>query len=284
MAARAQNYIWRKSVSPAWLLGNKRQLEEEIGGNCALVAHPGAARVQLESFCETRAGAERLRKRFGGKSEKLPRAWLKQFLRVKNTRPIRIGSRLTVCNVGGALAPRRSRHKGPSHTLMIPAGAAFGTGEHATTAMSLRLLERVSRKLPRGWRMLDAGTGSGILALAASRFGAGKIVAIDHDPLAIATAKENVRLNGVQSIRFISGDVRRPWHARFDLITANLCSELLAEMLPRFAKSLTPKGRLILSGVLRQQEAELARSLGSHGFGIQEIRRRGKWIALLAQR
>ena len=75
--------------------------------------------------------------------------------------------------------------------LVIPASAAFGAGEHATTAMSLRLLERLTREWKNSWSLADLGTGSGILALAAKRFGAGRLVGIDIDPKAISIAKAN---------------------------------------------------------------------------------------------
>src|SRR6185503_7295831 len=81
------------------------------------------------------------------------------------------------------------------YRLIIPAGAAFGTGDHATTAMSLRMMERLTRDWRAGWSAVDLGTGSGILALAAKRFGASRVAGIDLDPMAIATAKENARLN-----------------------------------------------------------------------------------------
>ncbi len=145
--------------------------------------------------------------------------------------------------------------------LIIPAGAAFGTGEHATTAMSLRLLERVTRGRPAGWRMLDAGTGSGILALAARRFGAGEVVAVDNDPRAIKTARANARSNHIRGLEFVVGDVRKQVRGKFDLIAANLYSELLAAVLPRFRRGLREDGRLILSGVLRRQERGIARGL-----------------------
>ena len=91
--------------------------------------------------------------------------------------------------------------------------------------MSLRMLERVSRGLRDGWRMLDAGTGSGILALAGKRFGAGTVLAIDNDPTAIATARENARANGIREVKFVVGDVTAMAAGEFDIITANLYSE-----------------------------------------------------------
>src|SRR5213079_2251151 len=93
--------------------------------------------------------------------------------------------------------------------LIIPAGVAFGTGEHATTAMSLRLLEKLTRRWKPGWSIVDLGTGSGILALAGKRFGANRVIGIDNDPTAIATAKENARLNKIDNVDFRVTDVRR---------------------------------------------------------------------------
>ncbi len=142
--------------------------------------------------------------------------------------------------------------------LVIPAAGAFGTGEHATTAMSLRLLEETARPLSRGWRLLDAGTGTGILALAARFLGAGEVLGLDNDPRAVAHARQNARLNHVSRARFLAADVL-VWKppVRYDIITANLFSELLIAALPRFRRALRAKGRLIISGILREQAGDV---------------------------
>jgi ribosomal protein L11 methyltransferase len=150
--------------------------------------------------------------------------------------------------------------------------------------MSLRLLEQVTRRLTNDWRMLDAGTGSGILALAGKRFGAGDVVGIDNDPLAISTAKQNARCNRIRGVKFVTGDIAKNITGKYDIITANLYSELLVSLLPQFRKNLAAQGHLILSGVLRKQEPQLLRALKSNAFQIHTIRRRGKWIALLCSR
>ena len=171
--------------------------------------------------------------------------------------------------------------------MLIPAGAAFGTGEHATTAMSLRLLERCTRfwgaqaaslRCPEAeWSLLDLGTGTGILALAAKKLGAGRVIAIDHDPIAISTARANARRNKIENIDFRAVDLRRwKFPRKIEIITANLFSELLIEILPKLKRA----QRLILSGILREQEAELVGALKRNGIVIVETRRRGKWIAL----
>lgn len=280
MTGCAPIYIWRKSAKREWLVGCEARLDKLSGGHLAVIERTNLKRLQLEA-CVSRSSAERLLRTFGGRMEKLPRDWLTRFPQSKARKPIRIGTRLVITNLEATLAPRTPGRQRRCHMLSIPAGAAFGTGEHATTAMSLRMLERLSRMRAGGWRMFDAGTGSGILALAASRFGAREVVAIDNDPTAIATAKQNAGANRISGVRFVVGDIKQARRGRFDIITANLYSDLLVEALPTFGKSLARDGRLILSGVLRQQEPKLAQSLRVNRFRINEVRRRGKWIALL---
>jgi ribosomal protein L11 methyltransferase len=248
-------------------------LERRYGGALATIERAGKARTIVEVSCATRTDAAQLKDEFGGTIERLASDWLQQFAKRGRTRPLRIGSRLLI-----------DRTAGPN-TIVIPAEAAFGTGEHATTAMCLRMLERVTRKLPYGWSMLDAGTGSGILAIAASRLGATRIVAIDNDLLACATARRNAHRNRVRNIEFRTGDVlKQKLRGKFDIITANLFSELLIPALPGWLPTLAEEGRLILSGVLRSQETTLRTALRRHGCRAAEIKRRGKWIAVLAMR
>ena len=105
------------------------------------------------------------------------------------------------------------------------------------------------------------------------------MIAIDHDPVAIATARANARRNKLDNIDFRVGDVRR-WQfpPRIEIITANLFSELLIEIAPKLKRAQW----LILSGILCEQETQLVRALKRNGIIIVETRRRGKWIAILA--
>ena len=277
MTIGAPNYIWRKRIGPRWMERQEARLQQFTGGSHAVIEQAGRKRVLLECFCETSERAQKLVAEFGGKLEKVPRNWQAQLLAAQPTKPLRIGKRLLIVS-----QPQpASAHGTTTPALIIPAGAAFGTGDHATTAMSLRLLEKVTRRLPAGWRMFDAGTGSGVLALAARRFRASGVLAVDNDPLAISTAKENARQNGIRGIEFALADVTSVKLRRFDLITANLYSELLAQMLPRFRRSLRVGGLLICSGLLRQQEGALLRGLRRNGLALFEARRRGKWVALV---
>ena len=263
-------YTWRKHATKNWLEQHSEGLIARCGGTLAIVERPGK-RDLVEVVSETRGEVDDLRREFGGKIETLRRDWFRRLAKQTPTKPLRIGSRLVV-----------SRTRGPQ-TIAIPAEAAFGTGDHATTAMCLRMLERVTHGLLPGWSMLDAGTGSGILAIAASRFGAARIVAVDNDPLASSVARRNARANRASNIEFRIGDVLKLKPAgKFDIITANLFSEILIAALPFWLPRLANDGSLILSGVLRSQERSLLEALRRNGCDTKEIRRRGKWVAVLA--
>jgi ribosomal protein L11 methyltransferase len=271
-------YLWRKLVEPRWLSAHENILRARSRSRLAIVSRPGRKRLQLEIACTSRNLSRKLIEEFGGRTEKWPRDWLKRFADLHKSKPLKIGKRLLISNNRETLASRQSEHEGRSN-ILIPASAAFGTGEHATTAMSLRVLERLTRKWEKGWSLADLGTGSGILALAAKRLGAGRVIGIDIDPKAISIAKANARLNKIGNIDFRLGDLRKSKPAgRTDIVAANLYSELLIEMLPKLKRG----DCLILSGVLRSQENEFLRVLRKNSIGIVKLNRRGKWIAVLA--
>jgi ribosomal protein L11 methyltransferase len=273
---------WKKRVGAHWWRVRCENLTERFRDSLAVIERPGVECVTLEISCETERDARKLVREFGGRMERLRRDWLQHFARRTRTKPLRIGSRLVVLRSPGIeAAAAQTSH---ARRLVIPAEAAFGTGEHATTAMCLRLLEQITHQFQPGWRMLDAGTGSGILAIAGSYFGAKRVLAIDSDPLAGATAKRNARANCVRNIEFSTGDIlKQKLTGKFDIITANIFSEILIAALPIWSRHLAAKASVILSGILRNQETTMSRTLRRHGFVISEIRRRGKWIALVAR-
>jgi ribosomal protein L11 methyltransferase len=302
-------FVWRKRASAVWLAANEAALGEVAGRRLAIISRPGRKNAIAEIAASRQRDLEKIRTRFGGKVEMLSRDWLAIFSRAQTTKPIKIGKRLVI--VSSSMSTSTSKNKTP--LLVIPAGSAFGTGEHGTTAMSLRLLEQTTRswgahapRVPfsaprrkffpesvargaqrstrrrvrspeKNWALLDLGTGTGILALAAKKLGAARVIAIDHDPIAIATAKANARRNKIDNIDFRVADLRRwKFPRKVDIVTANLFSELLIEILPKLKHA----QYLILSGILREQAAQLDRALKGNGIAIVETRRRGKWIAL----
>jgi len=281
-------YLWRRRASQKWWSDHGDELRAVAGDRLAIIEEAGRKRLRLEVASSSRTQLQNLTKEFGGRVEKLPADWLKRLSREHQTKPLRIGKRLAISRSGGLQTAVKWAAGNPP-LLVIPAGTAFGTGEHATTAMSLRLLEKLTRRWGPGWSIVDLGTGSGILALAAKRFGATRAIGIDSDPLAISTAKQNARLNKIAGVEFYAGDVRRWKFSRkslrrrsghsgqVDIVTANFSSGLLIEILPKLKA-----GRwLILSGILREQERGVASALKRNKIDILQLRRRGKWVAIL---
>ena len=301
MVSAEMMHLWRKLAEPRWLSAHENILQARSRGSLVIISRPGRKRLQLEIACTSRDDSRKLVEDFGGRTEKWPRDWLKRFADAEKKKPLRIGARLVIassrvraqcCSVRclQRIYTRRARPHAlrTAHTtarienprlLVIPASAAFGTGEHATTAMSLRFLERLTRKWEKGWSLADLGTGSGILALAAKRFGAGRVIGIDIDSKAISIAKANARLNKIDHVDFRLDDLRKskPTGTR-DIVAANLYRELLIEVLPKLRRCTW----LILSGVLRTQENKFLRVLRRNKIGIVNVKRRGKWIAVLA--
>ena len=272
-------FLWRKLAEHHWLKAHEDFLQAKAFGQLVIVRRPERKRLELEIVCRSRSDSSALLKEFGGRIEALPGNWLERFTR-GDSKAIKIGKRLMVSSVGRTVVSRLSRHKDRSH-ILIPASLAFGTGEHATTAMSLRFLEQLTRCWKPGWSLADLGTGSGILALAAKCFGAGQVIGIDNDPAAISVAKSNARLNKICGVSFQLSDVHKwnPAH-KTDVITANLYSDLLIEILPK----LNASACLILSGILRSKQDELVRALQRNHLDIINMKRRGKWIGILAVR
>ena len=270
-----QHYVWRKLSGAQWedawwdrLAGVRDRL--------AVTALAGAKTIRLEAFALTKAQAEKLLKAFGGSVnvQKAPRA-VSAAVRA----PIRVRGKLVV--VGSAA----EKPGGAGKALVIPAGMAFGTGDHATTSTCLRFLADVSGELAgEPWEMLDLGCGSGILAIAARMLGARRAEAGDFDPHAVRTAKENVKLNGVTGVAVKRLDVRVWQPARtWPVVAANLFSGLLIEVSEKIATAVAADGWLILSGILRTQELEVVAAYRKVGFRADRIVRKGKWIALLAR-
>lgn len=170
--------------------------------------------------------------------------------------------------------------------IVIDPATAFGTGEHATTRGALRLLETV---LTGGERVLDMGTGSGILAIAAAGLGARAVLAVESDPDAMGNARENVeRSPWADRIDLVNAEVDDDYLARhggdgFDLITANVLSGVLIPLLPGFARALTSGGRVVLGGILEAEaEAVLEAATAAALTLVADDREEGWWTALLA--
>lgn len=255
---------------------------------CLASPHPpsitekAGAKTALAGVCSTeRRDLLPLVERFGGTIRKLEaRDWMGS----QNRRfVLKVGNHLVVASEG-------VRVPAGCPVLRIPAGMAFGTGEHATTAMCLRRLAGVLADFTRhhhGKRaqVVDAGTGSGILALAAAVMGA-RVEAFDFDPLCLAECRANVKRNpAVPRVKWSRADVLRYRPVGpADVLVANLFAGLLVRALPSMKTWLKPGGILILSGILREQRTGVVRALNGAGFTLTQTLRKGKWVCLVSFR
>ena len=168
--------------------------------------------------------------------------------------------------------------------IEIDAGQAFGTGHHGSTLGCLLALDHIG-KHGQFHSIIDVGTGSGVLAIAASRLSHGTILATDNDPLAIEVAIDNASLNRAGSrIRFfVCAGFQHPVvhrHAPFDLIMANILARPLARLAAEMARFSEPGGAVILSGITTRQAAPLAAHYRSFGFDLTDRLTIGDWVTL----
>jgi len=250
--ARADEALWTE------------RLGADGGLNWMIVEKPCRVRLRVEAYFPVKASALALAQKWGGRAEPFsPKA-------PKPAAPVRVSEHLAIVHDEKM---RRSEGR-----LIIPYGTAFGSGEHATTLMLLRALAR-RRDLVEA-TVLDLGTGSGVLALAARSLGARKIAATDFDPRVIPTARRNEALNfRSRAVRWEVADVKRLCASpRYSLILANLFSGILVEAARRIVRALQPGGDLWLSGVLRSQQEEVAAAYRAAGLRHLKTTTRGKWV------
>ncbi|MFA7348681.1 MAG: 50S ribosomal protein L11 methyltransferase [Desulfurivibrionaceae bacterium] len=165
-------------------------------------------------------------------------------------------------------------------------GMAFGTGHHASTKLALEFVESLfhTKETPPK-TVLDVGTGTGILAMAAALFGAQEVLAIDNDPEAVVVAAENILRNGLQPTITASGVALEEIPRQFDLVIANIIHDTLIELAAPLAAHLAPDGRLIMAGILTGPQTDNIRAAyNALGLKHQETRSEGEWSALLFSR
>lgn len=166
--------------------------------------------------------------------------------------------------------------------LIIDPGMAFGTGHHETTRRCLMLIERFSDKCGKE-RFLDIGTGTGVLAIAASKSGYRHVTGLDTDPLAIDAAQRNIALNSLGNIEIKAGIIEEVEEI-FDFIAANLISETLINIAPQIAARLKPSGISALSGMLSGQENDVIAAIGGAGLIVEEMFSDCKWVSVIAKK
>lgn len=176
-----------------------------------------------------------------------------------------------------------SPREGESVITMDP-GMAFGTGHHATTSLCLECI-RACLATTKSQTLLDVGTGTGILAMAAIRFGAVKAVGIDNDPEAVLAAKQNVQRNRMEDRIEVSGTDLSSLSGQYDIVAANIIHDTLVELADVLARVTMEGGTLILSGILAgEQHANVVAIFTARGFKVVENVQRAEWAAVRLQK
>ena len=171
--------------------------------------------------------------------------------------------------------------------IKIDPGAAFGTGSHPSTNLCLEKLENMFLS---GKKVLDIGSGSGILGITAKLFGAEEICAIDNDYLAINSTKLNFQINfdNLNKLNTYLGsfnDVIKKYDiAKFDLIICNILAEVIKELIPNMSKCLLEDGKVILSGILNSQKDEIIKTLNLNNLKLVDISLKKDWVCISAQK
>jgi ribosomal protein L11 methyltransferase len=212
-------------------------------------------------------------------------AWKQYF------KPLRVSERLTI-------KPTWEEYKAGQDELIIELdpGMAFGTGTHATTSLCLKTLEKVIRP---GVDVIDVGTGSGVLAIAAAKLGARHVLAVDLDPVAVSSATENARLNGLESHITVKlsdllqvlreggteeGTDRLGVRLPVQVVVANILAEILLLFMQDVYDALESGGLYIASGIIKSKEAAVEKALTEHQFDIVERSYDQDWVVFVARK
>jgi ribosomal protein L11 methyltransferase len=271
--------VWRKVSAEKWSDSWQERLGFVGPQRLVITRFGDSRRVRLEVFDVSESLSRVLLHRFGGEVRTLAHSTSDWAKSVTLKKPISFRGRLFLVNADSPIDPTSERQ-----ILRIPASLAFGTGEHATTSTCLRWLCDLA-PAGRPWRFLDIGTGSGILAIGAAKLGASGVSGFDSDPTAVRIARENAILNDVSFVRFFRQDVLRYQAAvAFDIVAANLYSEILVRALERIWAALAPQGFCLVSGILQDQTESVLAAIRRHNAQVIGTRARGKWVTILARK
>ena len=205
----------------------------------------------------------------GVEQEDWQNAWKKYY------HAMDIGSRL-------AIVPGWESYDTDRIRITMDPGLAFGTGTHETTALCLELLDSLVQGRER---VLDVGTGSGILAIAALKLGAREADGVDIDPMCVRTAGENAERNGVDGrFRVLVGDLSDKAEGVYDIITANIVAAAILSLAPAVPALMAPGAKFICSGIIDERKDEVLAGLQASGLRPVEIKEKRGWVCILCEK
>ncbi|PIO83531.1 ribosomal protein L11 methyltransferase [Loigolactobacillus backii] len=198
-------------------------------------------------------------------------AWKKYY------HPVRVTRYLTVVPSWEKYQPQQAQEQ----VIRLDPGMAFGTGTHPTTKLTLEALED---KVRGGETMLDVGTGSGVLSIAAKLLGVKQVFAYDLDEVAVTSAKSNLALNPIAAdVQVTANDLLQGIKQKANLIVANILAEIIVPLIPQVKPLLKANGYFIVSGIIVDKVAMIREAMTANGFVVRQQRNEGDWFALIVQ-
>lgn len=197
-------------------------------------------------------------------------AWKKYY------HPVKISEQITIVPTWEEYTPVSSDEK----IIELDPGMAFGTGTHPTTILCIQALEK---QVKPGMHIIDVGTGSGVLTIAAAKYGAAEILALDLDEVAVNSAKINCKLNKVHDkVTIKQNDLLKEVDVEADIIVANILAEVIVRFTDDVERLLKPGGRFISSGIIKQKRAEVEEAIKNSGLIIEEVMTMEDWVSITA--
>ena len=195
-------------------------------------------------------------------------------------KPTLVSERILVCPTWEQYELSSEEKEAGVKILKIDPGMAFGTGTHETTSLCLKAMEKYMKP---GDSVLDVGCGSGILSIAADLLGAGDVLGIEIDPVAVEVSRENLELNGCgPHVRAIEGDLTKGVDYKADVVVANLMADLVMMLSKDVRAHMKPGAKYISSGITDEKLEEVKASILDCGFDIDEVVTDGMWCAIVA--
>lgn len=203
------------------------------------------------------------------KEEDWANTWKKYY------KPFRIGKSIIIKPIW-----EEYEEKEGDLVVELDPGMAFGTGDHETTNMCIRALEKYVKK---DSTVFDVGCGSGILAIAAAKLGAKKAVGVDLDPVAVESAKENVGYNNLDNIEILEGNLIDVIDGKADIVVANILAEIICILTQDVSRVLNKGGYFITSGIIHDRVDMVTSKLEECGFEVESVNKDGEWNCIIAK-
>jgi len=271
-------YVWSKLSSIKW---NDAWEERFYGNTNAMIEEiKGGKNIRITVYCEMESAALEIKEQFGGSVREFKSGkWEEPQDLTK--KPLLIRDQLVLSQtVEQAELEALKEQYADRIVLNVPAEMAFGTGDHPTTSNCLRFLaDYAKERKQQPWTMVDAGTGTGVIAMAASKLGAHGVEAFDFDPKAVEVTQKNLDLNEASEVKAYELDVF-DWSPSepFDFVAANLFSTILQKAFPILKSALKPDGTIVISGILHTQWEETNAAAQQAGRTFSLVKKKGKWV------